>query len=136
MTIFQRLSLANLIEFCRSLRFSLSSGLTLRDAVRLMAGKGPRSLRPVAEKIGADLGAGWSFQDDLAKQEKVFPSLFLAIASVGEESGNLPEVLNELEKYYQIQQKLRREFISEITWPVTQFVAAIFVITLLIYILG
>lgn len=136
MEFFQRLSIANLIEFCRSLRFSLSSGLTLRDAVRLMGSKGPRSLRPVAEKIGADLSAGWSFQDALAKQQKVFPSLFLALASVGEESGNLPEVLNELEKYYQIQQKLRREFISEITWPMTQFVAAIVVIALLIYILG
>ncbi|MBI3409967.1 MAG: type II secretion system F family protein [Planctomycetes bacterium] len=136
MVIFQRLSGANLIEFCRSLRFSLSSGLTLRDAVRLMAGKGPHSLRPVAEKIGGDLGAGWSFQDALAKQEKVFPSLFLALASVGEESGNLPEVLAELEKYYQVQQKLRREFISEITWPVTQFVAAVCVIAVLIYVLG
>src|SRR5262249_2928799 len=83
-----------------------------------------------------DLSAGWSFQDALAKQQKVFPSLFLALASVGEESGNLPEVLNELEKYYQVQQKLRREFVSEITWPVTQFVAAILVIAVLIYILG
>src|SRR5262249_8355689 len=70
------------------------------------------------------------------KQGQALPPLFLALATVGEESGNLPEVLAELEKYYVVQRKLRRDFIDKITWPVVELIAAIFIIAGLIYVLG
>jgi type IV pilus assembly protein PilC len=70
------------------------------------------------------------------KQSSTFPPLFRALATVGEETGNLPEVMGELEKYYITQQKLRRDFISEISWPLVQFFAAVLIIAGLILILG
>lgn len=136
MFLSHRLSTANLIDLCRAMRYSLSSGLTLREVMELLASKGTPQLRPVAEKILLDLKAGWSLQEALKKQEAVFPPLFLTLAAVGEESGNLPEVLGEMEKYYIMQQQLNREFRSQISWPVFQLVAAILIITGLIYILG
>src|SRR5262249_50284836 len=39
-------------------------------------------------------------------------------------------------RYYEQQQKLRREFVSEITWPVIQFTFSIFILAMLIYVLG
>src|SRR5271165_4587451 len=131
----RRLSLNDIIDLCRSMRYSLASGLTLRDVMDLLATNGPPRLRPVAAQISKELKSGWSLQDALAKQAHVFPPLFLALTTVGEESGNLPEVLTELEKYYRVQQKLRRDFIEQITWPVVQLVMAIFVIAGLIVIL-
>jgi type IV pilus assembly protein PilC len=132
---FRRLSIKDLIDLCRSMRYSLSSGLTLRDVMDLLTTNGPPRLRPVAAQISKELKAGWSLQDAIAKQSSVFPPIFLALVTVGEESGNLPEVLSELEKYYRVQQKLRREFIDQISWPVVQLVLAIFVIAALIVIL-
>jgi type IV pilus assembly protein PilC len=132
----RRLNLPSLIDLCRSMRFALNSGLMLRDTMDMLAAKGTRVLRPVAAQISQHLKAGWSLQDALKKQEKVFPPLFIALCTVGEESGNLPEVLGELEKYYILRQKLRREFLSQISWPLIQFIAAIFIITGLIWILG
>jgi type IV pilus assembly protein PilC len=58
------------------------------------------------------------------------------MASIGEESGSLPEVFTELEKYYMLQQKLKRQFISQISWPVVQLVIAIGTITFTILIIG
>jgi type IV pilus assembly protein PilC len=136
MFLSRRLSVSSLVDLCRSLRCSLTSGLMLRDTMELLAAKGIRPVRPVAGKIARDLRAGWALQDALKKQEVVFPPLFLALAVVGEESGNLPEVMAELEKYYILQQRLRRDFLSEITWPIVQLTAAILVIAALIYILG
>ncbi len=132
----RRLNLARLIEISRSLRFSLSSGIMLRDAVSLLATRGTGPIRPVAAKITQDLEAGWSLKDALDKQADSFPPLFLSLVEVGEETGNLPEVMTELEKYYEMQVRLKREFVSGITWPLVQFFAAIFVVAGLILVLG
>jgi type IV pilus assembly protein PilC len=132
----RKLSLPALVDLCRSMRFALNSGLMLRDVMDLLANKGTAAIRSVAAKVSKDLKAGWSLQEALNHQDKVFPPLFIAIASVGEESGNLPEVMGELERYYVMRQKLRREFRSQIAWPVTQFFLAFLVITGLIYIMG
>jgi type IV pilus assembly protein PilC len=132
----RRLNTAGLIELCRAMRYSLGSGVMLRDTMDLLASKGTRRIRPIAAAVCKDLKAGWSLQDALKKQQRVFPTLFVALSAVGEESGNLPEVLAELEKYYILRQKLRRDFVSYISWPVLQFIAAIMIVTVLIWILG
>jgi type IV pilus assembly protein PilC len=131
-----RLSTAGLIELCRSLRYSLSGGLMLRDAMDLLATQGVPRLRPLAARVSKSLKSGWSLQEALDRERDAFPPLFLALIAVGEETGNLPEMLHELEQYYRLQQKLRREFISEITWPAIQLTVAILVISGLIYVLG
>jgi type IV pilus assembly protein PilC len=131
-----RLSVANLIELCRSMRYALMSGMMLRDTMELLATKGDPAVRRVAQQVARDLKAGWGLQEALEKQKGVFPPMFVAMATVGEEAGRLPEVMAELEKYYAMQQKLRRDLISEISWPVIQLVAAILIISGLIYILG
>jgi type II secretory pathway component PulF len=132
----RRLSTVDLVEFARSLRYSLSSGLMLRDTMELMATKGTRSIRPVAGKIAANLRSGWSLHEAMEKESYAFPPLFSALTNVGEETGNLPEVMHELELYYEQQIKLRKEFVSEITWPIFQFCFAILIITGLIFLLG
>ena len=131
-----RLSLASMIELCRSMRFALSSGLMLRDTMDMLAVKGVPGVRHLAARVGKDLRAGWSLHEAFQKQSHVLPPLFLALVAVGEESGNLPEVLTELENYYLVQQKLRRDLLEQLTWPVVQLVAAVLIITGLIYLLG
>jgi type IV pilus assembly protein PilC len=136
MTFFRRLRIAELIELCRSMRFALESGLMLRDVMDLLSSRNTRRVRLLAAEISKEIKSGWSLQDALVKQGRTLPPLFISLVTVGEETGNLPEVLGELEKYYILQQKLRREFREQIAWPALQFVAAVLIVTLLIYILG
>jgi type IV pilus assembly protein PilC len=131
-----RLPMSSLIELCRVLRHNLSAGLTLRNVFDQQAKRGPMAVRPIAERISKDLQAGESLEDALKKEAAYFPPLFMNLTVVGEQSGMLPEVFAELEKYFSLQQKLRRDFIAQITWPVVQFVAAIFVVAGLILIMG
>jgi len=111
MFFFRRLSIKDLIDLCRSMRYSLASGLTLRDVMDLLTTNGPPRIRLVAAQISKELKAGWSLQDAIGKQASVFPPIFLALVTVGEESGNLPEVLAELEKYYN-QPRARLRFVA------------------------
>jgi type IV pilus assembly protein PilC len=131
-----RLSLSDLIEFCRVLRHYTASGLTLRDAIEQQAKKGHLRVRPVAQRISDELQKGADLEHALSKEKNAFPLLFVSLAVVGEQAGQLPEVFAELEKYFQMQQRLRRLFWSMVAWPLLQFFAAIFVIAGLLWILG
>lgn len=130
------LPLSSLIDLCRVLRHQLGAGLTLRDVFRKQAERGPRALRPVARNICTALESGDGLRAALEKERDAFPPLFLSLAAVGEETGQLPEVFTELEKYFTLQQKLRRQLRSQSMLPIIQLILAFFVIAILIYVLG
>jgi type IV pilus assembly protein PilC len=131
-----RLPLSSLIELCRTLRHNLGAGLTLQTVFRQMAQRGTARVRPVAGRISEQLQRGQSLQVALKPEKAVFPQLFVALTDVGEEAGMLPEVFGELEKYYLLQQRLRRQFLGQIAWPVFELLAAIFVIALMLWAMG
>ncbi len=131
-----RLPLSSLIELCRVLKHYLGSGLTLRDAFKQQAHKGPAPVRPVARRISEELEQGGDLEHALEGERKHFPVLFVSLASVAEHSGQMPEIFGELEKYFLMQQRLRRQFWTMVAWPLLQFFAAIFVIAGLLWILG
>src|SRR5207248_3783557 len=106
------------------------------DVFRQQAKRGPTAIRSVAESIAKDLEQGHDLERALKRHKTAFPPLFLALASVGEESGNMPEAFAELEKYFRLQQQLRRQFWGQITWPLVQFVLGVFVVAGMIFVLG
>src|SRR5207244_2898194 len=107
---------------------SLAAGIPLVDVCRQQARKGPLQARPVLDRMSDQLKAGDSFDDVLKHETKYFPPLFIGLASVGEQTGNLAEVFRELEAYYTNLLSLRRQFLTDIFWPVFQLTAAVFVI--------
>jgi type IV pilus assembly protein PilC len=131
-----RLSLSDVIELCRSLRHYLGAGLTLVDAFRFQAKGGAARVRPVAGRMAESLAQGESLEDTLRREADVFPSVFLSLARVGENTGMLAEIFGELEKYFLRQRKLWRQFIGQSAWPIIQFVLAVFVLAGLILIMG
>jgi type IV pilus assembly protein PilC len=130
------MSLSSLSELCHVLRHSLGAGLTLRHVFRQQAERGLPEIRPVAGRIRDVLDRGDSLKVALERERDVFPPLFLALAGVGEETGHLPEVFAELEKYYRLQGGLRRQFRARTFLPVLQFFLAVFIIAGVFFILG
>jgi type II secretory pathway component PulF len=131
-----KLPLANLIDLCRVLRHNLGAGLTLLAVFKQQGERGLPRVRPLAKRIQASLETGDSLEVALEREKAAFPPLFLSMAVVGEQTGQLPEIFTELEKYYQLQQKLRRQLISKSMGPLIQLTLAFFVIALLIFVLG
>ena len=133
--MFTRLPLSALLELCRSLKHYLGAGLTLVDAFAHQQKRGGK-VGEVSGLIVAELREGDSLESALKKHAKRFPPLFVNLAGVGERAGMLAEIFGELERYFARQQKLKREFVGRIAWPLIQFVLAVFVIALLIFFLG
>jgi type IV pilus assembly protein PilC len=136
MTWSPRLPLSEIIVLCKLLRHYVSAGLTVTQVFRKQAEKGSLRMRPAAGRITAALERGDSLEDALEREAELFPPLFIHLIRVGEQSGMVPEVAGDLEKYFTRQQKLFRRFVAQITWPVIQFVLATLVLALLIWIMG
>jgi type IV pilus assembly protein PilC len=131
-----KLSLQQVINLCHALRIQLGAGLTLRDVFRRLSEKPNGGLQGIASRIRERLERGESFQDAVKPEEHYFPPLFVSMASVGEETGSMAEIFHELEHYFRLQQTHRRQVRAKCVGPIMQFVAAICVISLLIWVLG
>ncbi len=125
-----------LVTWCRALRYSLSAGLNPVRIFKQQAKSGPRKLRPLAEELAQKLADGESLEDALEPHRNRFPPLFVELVAVGEQTGRLEDTFQELEEYYQTLLGMQRSFRAQITYPVIQFFAAVFIISGLIWVLG
>src|SRR5262245_61937313 len=121
------LSLKTLADWSRAIGSPMRAGLTAKDAFKLASERGDPLIRELSAKTLERLNDGDSVPTSLKKIPFRLPALFLAMAEVGGKTGKFPEILRELEKYYRFQLSLRRKFLAQITWPVIQLLAAIFV---------
>ncbi|MBO0699653.1 MAG: type II secretion system F family protein, partial [Zavarzinella sp.] len=131
-----RSSFDALASWSRAIRHGHGAGLTLVRVFEIQARSGPTALRDVAARIARKLQAGGTLEDALTAEGSNVPELFTALAIVGERSGRVPEVFGQLEEYYRLQAQLRREFRAQAAWPTFQFVGAVIVIALTIFLLG
>ncbi|MFO0867142.1 MAG: type II secretion system F family protein [Gemmataceae bacterium] len=131
-----RLSVNQLVEMFRALRHQLAAGLTVRDSFRQQARAGNAAVRPLCQRVVDAVERGESLSEVLKREKDAFPSIVLPLIQVGEETGNLPEVMQELERYMTLERDRRREFRRQAMGPILQFFAAVFIIAIVIYVVG
>ena len=126
-----------LANLCQRLSTSLEAGLDLRkvwgqEADRAWTTTARSRLRKVSEAVNR----GDSLAEALESTGDYFPVLFRELARVGEQTGHQGQAFGHLADHYQNQLRLRRLFLTSITWPLFQLGAAVVVIGFLIWILG
>lgn len=110
--LFDRVKIMDKITFARNLGNMLDAGLSLSRAISVMERqtKG-ETLKKTYIGLNDAISAGKSFHEALEMYPKVFPKLFVAMAKVGEEGGNLAETLrqvgNQMEKSYMLTRKIK-----------------------------
>jgi len=131
-----RARLKPLAALCRRMATSLDAGIDLRRVVKREAqAQAPAAQQRVMRAAFEAVKVGHSLGDAIEESGPFFPELFRELVNVGEETGQLAEVFRHLAEHYERQLALRREFLTAISWPLTQLAAAIGTIGLLIWIL-
>lgn len=131
-----QLSATALENFCRTLSRGLHAGLDPIRILRMEEKRGGSTLSKASGEIADSLSNGDSLKESFDQHSHLFPLLMLSMIQVGEETGSLPEILNELSRHYGEQAMLQRKLKSQITMPIFQFGMAIAVIAILILVLG
>lgn len=91
----------NIAQFARILGTLLKSGLTI-DKALYIAGKTLNNFyyQKSILRIADNIRDGGTLHDNLLKEKKYFPNMFISIIRVGEKSGKLEEELFNLENFY------------------------------------
>ncbi len=109
----------SLARFIRSLSSLLASGVSIGDSLEISAKVFVSHKRQkLLEKIGEEVKRGVSLTNAFKRYQKTFSGLLVKMCSVGEKSGRLAEVLQELALFYEEEVEQKLENFSTIIEPV------------------
>ena len=115
---------ADLINFCFHMEQLLRAGVPLVDALRdLRDSGGERGLRDLTANLIEGIEGGARLSDAMEQQGGAFDAVFVNLVRAGEESGELPEVLNQLTLNLRWQDEMMAQTRKLLLYPLTSGVA-------------
>lgn len=126
----------HLVDLCFRTATSLRAGVDARTSWKREADHAPQSAAAPIRLISDAVNRGETLTEALRETGEFFPQMFRELVEVGEQTGHLPEVFEQLGSHYQHRIDLQRSFRSAITWPVIQLCLALCVVALLIWFAG
>lgn len=128
----KRIKPADIAYVSRQLATMLAAGVPMVETFRVLAqGNDNPNMRQLMLGIGADVEAGTSLSDALAKHTKYFDELYVSLVATGEQSGKLEELLHRVATYKEKTEELKRKVKKALMYPAAVVVAAIVVTAIL-----
>ena len=118
-------------RFARTLSTMLASGMTMVEAMEITSSTmGNILFREALEESTVQIQRGVSLSDSMKKCE-LFPPLILHMVGIGEETGNLEEMLNNCANYYEEETELATQSLMAMMEPMIIIVLAVIVCVIL-----
>ena len=115
-------------DFYTELSVLLKAGITLKEALELIQqGQKKEKLKIYYQTLGERLVSGSSFSQAISEYKEFTEYEYHSI-KIGEESGNLPQIMEELGQYFSKKNEQRRSLINALTYPVIILITAILVV--------
>ncbi len=132
-TLFQ-LKPRDIIIFSRQLATLLHSGISLLPALEILQGQvaSSRAFRSVLSSILNDIRSGGSFSQAVKKHPKAFNEIYCRTIAVGEETGNLDAVLNQMADYLEKRQAMAQKVKKALSYPMMVMGAGVGVVILMV----
>jgi type IV pilus assembly protein PilC len=128
-----KLPLGQFLVFNQELLALVKSGLpVLRIWDLLIERAGHPGFQRTLRDVREDIRGGASASEALAKRPVYFPELYVATVKAGEQSGNLPEVLQRYVAYLKLMLGLRQKVIKAISYPLVLIAIGLAVIGFLL----
>jgi len=116
----------DLAIFTRQFSTMIDSGLPLVQCLEILSKQTSREhFKKVIEQVTADVEAGSTLNEALAKHPKVFDGLFVNMVNAGEAGGILDVILSRLATYIEKIDSLKRKVKSALTYPAVVLTVAI-----------
>jgi len=124
----------NVLVFTTQLQYLIRSGITLTDALKVLADQSDSKDFSNIIKIicSSVVEKGSSFAEALKEFPYCFSHLYIAMVNAGETTGTLPEVLMRLAKYAKKKEEVEGKVRSALTYPVIMLVVGLGVVIFLL----
>jgi len=92
----------NRAHICRTIGTLLESGVPIQEALRIAAASLPNTVfRTSAMRLAQNISSGESFSDLVKLEPKLYPLLLTRMIEIGEQTGQLGQMLEDLASYYE-----------------------------------
>jgi general secretion pathway protein F len=127
------ISAADLSLMTRQISTLVRSGLPLEEALLAVSEQTERPrIRSIIMGVRAKVMEGHSLADGLSDFPAVFPELYRATVSAGEQSGHLDTVLERLADYTESREQLRSRTLTAMLYPVLLFIVCVSIVAMLL----
>ena len=127
------LNSAELSSFCSQVALILSAGLPLYDGMETLAettrGTEYADLYEKASKGVTESGSLY----EALKQDDRWPTYLVEMTGIGEQTGQLEDVMNGLSEYYAREDRIRSSVVSAITYPLVLGVMLVLIISIMLW---
>lgn len=131
-----RVTLDDLILFCRQMYTLNSSGVPLVRAIRgLVETARNQTLREALAKVVVDLESGMELSGAFSQHQQVFPALLCRMVQVGEVTGKLDEVFLQLAIHFEREKDIVNKVKAALRYPTFVLIAigvAVMIISLFV----
>lgn len=118
--------------FCRTLSLLLGSGLSLLDALDLVAvNMGNIYFREAVISTKAMISQGWGISEGL-QASRIFPKMVCNLTGIGEETGDLQGMLDKTADYYDEEVEMATQKLLSMMEPCIILFMAVFVVILVL----
>jgi type IV pilus assembly protein PilC len=123
----------DLVVFTRQFATMISAGIAVLECVEILAEQADDAgFKYHLKQVSEDVRSGKELSEALGAHPRIFTNLYINMVKAGEAAGQLDEILTRLAEYQESTQKLRREIISAMTYPVISIVMITGVATFLL----
>lgn len=126
-----KMKFAEVVIFTRQLAAIVEAGFTLNMGINLLMQQAIPRVRTIMAQLLADLEAGLSFSQSLAKHPKIFNKTYVYLIQAGESSGTLDVVLNRLADSMEEQKNFRGKVKGALVYPIAIFIVMIIVLVVM-----
>ncbi|GIW66328.1 MAG: phytochrome sensor protein [Candidatus Parcubacteria bacterium] len=119
---FSKISLLDLAFFCRSFKFLIKSKTPIDEAIKSLSYQvNKSSFKVILEDVYQQIISGIPLSEALGKHTNIFPNSMIRLIRIGEISGKLEEVFENLAEYFEEQHKLFSKVIQSMYYPIIVF---------------
>jgi type IV pilus assembly protein PilC len=132
-----QISTKTLVPICRQLSTAYDAGIPLVQALSLTRNAlGDTRAKEVLGGMEADIRAGSTLAEAAQRQRRYLPPILLSLLAAGEAGGRLDAMLGDLADYYEERLAMRRTIMGMLALPTLQLLAAWFLGTFAIGLVG
>jgi type IV pilus assembly protein PilC len=132
LSMLDKVNKRDLAVFCRQLAVIINSGVTIIEAIDILAKQmSKKTFRDALEAVGDDVQKGKLLSQAMSSFPSIFPEFLRNMIRVGEASGTLDDIMDQMATYYESEDKINRKVKSAMTYPMILGIMTVGVVILL-----
>lgn len=113
-----KIKLGQLTTFCRQFAIMINAGTSILECLNNLRGQSyDKFFKDILNMVYDDVRGGMMLSEALEKHKKQFPDFFRSMIYVGEVSGKLEMVFNNLADYYENDSRMKKKTKSAMAYP-------------------